>query len=202
MSATIKVVATKDMAAIDELIRRTREALVDEYREVVWEIFCRILEQTPQFTGRAVAHWDIQVDGDTSYFQDDSIGKVVNMVDPQRKKKGQFVKRQVAQQRGNPEFIEIAKRRNEPKLKLIRRGSVVRFTNNVRGDTDNGTRSEFYMQELQDSDYWLAKLRKVNQPYETAQESVALIQAMSPGSKGNGVVTFKHTRYALAYMKP
>lgn len=198
---TIKIVMTKDMAAVDELIRRTREALVDEYREVVWEIFCRILEQTPQFTGRAVAHWDIQVDGDTSYFQDDSIGKVVNTVDPQRKKNGQFVKRQVAQQKGNPQFIEIAKARNQPKLARIHRGSVVRFTNNVQGDTDNGTRSAFYMKELQDEDYWLAKLRKVNQPYETAEQSIALVQLSNMGSAGTGVVTFRHTRYALAYLK-
>lgn len=199
---TIKVQATRDIAAIDELIRRTREALVEEYRAVVWEIFCRLLDQTPQFTGRAVAHWDIQVDGSTAYFQDDSIGKAVNMVDPQRKKNGQFVKRQVAQQKGNTEFIEVAKQRNKPKLALIRRGSVVRFTNNVRGDTDGGTRSEFYMQELQEKDYWLDKLRSVNRPYETAAESIALVQLSNLGQAGRGVVTFRHTRYALAYIKP
>lgn len=195
---TIKVVMTQDMAAIDEIIRRTREALVDEYRFVVWEIFCRILEQTPQFTGRAVAHWDIQVDGDTSYFRDDSIGKVVNMVDPQRRKNGQFVKRQVAQHKGNPEFIEIAKRRNEPKLKLIHRGSVVRFTNNVQGDTDNGTKSTFYLRELQEPTYWKAKLRAVNQPYETVQESIGTVQWFyGQGSGLPGTVTFRHTRLAL-----
>lgn len=201
MSAAIRVVATRDMAAIDELIRRTRDALVAEYREVVWEIFCRILEQTPQFTGRAVAHWDIQVDGDTSYFQNDSIGKDVNPLSGRHKKSGAFYKQDTALRRGDSTYIEVAKARNKPKLKNIHRGSVVRFTNNVSGDTDNGTRSEFYLQELQDRDYWLDKLRGVNRPYETAQESIALIQAQSPGSKMTGVVTFKHTRYAIAYQR-
>ena len=60
VAVTIKAVTDRDMAAIDELIRRTREALVMEYREVVWEIFCQFTDQTPQFTGRAVAHWDIR----------------------------------------------------------------------------------------------------------------------------------------------
>lgn len=202
---TIKIVMTKDMAAVDELIRRTREAFVEDYREAVWAIFCRILEQTPQFTGRAVAHWDIQVDGNTSYFQNDDIGKQVNKVDPQRRKsakhKGQFVKRQVAQQKGNPQFIEIAKARNLPKLKLIHRGSVVRFTNNVQGDDDTGgpqgKKSTFYMRELQEPTYWKAKLRAANQPYETAQESIAWEQFSHGGRTGTGVYTFRHTRLAI-----
>ena len=67
----------------------------------------------------------------------------------------------------------------------------MRFTNNVHSDTDNGTRSAFYLQELQDRDYWLHKLRRVNNLTDRA-ESVALIQIMTPG-RGNGVVTFKHT---------
>lgn len=197
MSAAIRVVATRDMAAIDELIRRTREALVKEYRDTVWAIFCRILEQTPQFTGRAVAHWDIQIDGDTSYFQDDSIGRVVNIVDPKRRRNGRFFKSEAAHRKGSDQFIEIAKARNWPKLKNIHRGSVVRFTNNVRGDTDNGTRSEFYLQELQDESYWLTKLRKVNQPYETAQESIIAEMGYWVGQANTGVVTFRHSRYAL-----
>lgn len=204
MTAGIKINTLKDVAAIDQLIRRTREALVAEYREVVWEIFCRILEQTPQFTGRAVAHWDIQVDGDTSYFNDPNVGKNVNILNPRRKKikgvqTGMFVPSQVAHKRGDPEFIELAKLRNRPKLLKIHRGSVVRFTNNVQGDTDNGTRSAFYLQELQDRDYWLDKLRWENRPYETAQESIALVQWFysTSGNGGNGVVTFRHTRYGI-----
>lgn len=199
MTAGIKVNTLKDVAAIDEMIRRTREALVAEYRAVVWEIFCRILEQTPQFTGRAVAHWDIQVDGDTSYFNDPNVGKNVNILTGRHKKNGAFYKQDTAHKRGDPEFIELAKLRNRPKLLKIHRGSVVRFTNNVQGDTDNGTRSAFYLQELQDKDYWLDKLRWENKPYETAQESIALVQWFysTSGNGGNGVVTFRHTRYGI-----
>lgn len=205
MTAGIKINTLKDVAAIDEMIRRTREALVAEYRAVVWEIFCRILEQTPQFTGRAVAHWDIQVDGDTNYFDDPGIGDEVDMVDPDRNSVGMFKRYEVAKTKGATEHIEIAKARNRPKLDRIRRGSVVRFTNNVRGDDDEyygtrlGRQSEFYMQALQEPTYWKAKLRAVNQPYETAQESIALVQWFysTSGNGGNGVVTFRHTRYGI-----
>jgi hypothetical protein len=176
---------------------------MSEYREVVWEIFCRILEQTPQFTGRAVAHWDIQIVSPEGFvrtpppFDDPNVGRVVNMVDPRRTKKGRFTKRESAQRKGNPMFIEVAKARNKPRLALLRRYDSVRFVNDVQGDSD-GRPSGFYMKELQDPGYWKEKLRSVNQPYETAQESIGVVQWFyGAGSDMPGIVTFRHTRFAL-----
>lgn len=194
---TIKVMMGKEMAAVDEMIRRTREAFVQDYRDAVWAIFNRILEQTPQFTGRAVAHWDIQVDGNTSYYRHDYIGKVVNPNTGRHKKDGTFYKQDAALRRGDQTYIEVAKARNFPKLALIRRESVVRFTNNVEGDNDNGASSTYYMQALQEPTYWAAKLRHENKPYETAQESIAWEQFSHGGSKGSGVYTFRRTRLAI-----
>lgn len=195
---SIKLNFRKDIAGVNEMITRTREAWVDEYRGVVWEIFCRILEQTPQFTGRAVAHWDIMVDGAGTPFQNDNVGKFVNMLNPTRRKNGRFTKRAVAQHKGNPEFIEIAKARNWPKLQQIHRGSVVQFVNAVEGDTDMGASSTNYMKDLQSESYWLKKLRSVNKPYEVVAESIALVQYSAMGAyRGTGVVVFRHTRFAL-----
>ena len=57
--------ATKNKAQVlNHLqLRITRLKAIDDevYRQVIGEIFRRILRQTPQFSGAAVAHWTIGV---------------------------------------------------------------------------------------------------------------------------------------------
>ena len=176
------------------VIRRAEEALIAEYREVAMEVFWRLLEQTPQFTGRAVAHWQIGID-QPDYFRDDSLGDVVDIVGGRHKKDGTFYKKDLAHRKGDVDWMNVAWIRNEHKFEQIHRGTKVFFTNSVHGDSDNGDSSENYMQDLQVPGYWVKKLRSQNKPYETAVETLMLVQmASAPTGAGNGTFTFRRRR--------
>ena len=182
------------------LIRRVEEAFVAEFREIAMEIFWRLLQETPQFSGRAVAHWQVGIDA-PDYFRDDSLGTVFNTLQPRQKKHGGFYKQDTAHKKGDDKWANVAWMRNEHKFALIKRRSKVYFTNNVHGDTDLGESSEEYLQSLQDSGYWLRKLRvKENQPYETAATTIMLVQRehIIKSRLGRGVATFRHKRNAGA----
>lgn len=180
------------------LVRRARETLVAEYRDIVKEIFWRILHQTPQFSGRAVAHWQVGIDVPDLSYHNQGIGKVVNPVTGRHKKDGAFYKQDAALRKGDEKYIQVAWQRNLPKFELIKRNSKVFFTNAVRGDTDNGESSAFYLQDLQEEDYWMAKLRPgINTPYQTAAETVMMYQlelAVVPGKFKRGSFTFRGSR--------
>lgn len=143
---------------IELFMRRVREAPINAFREIVWVTFCRILEETPQFSGKAVANWNIGV-GAPDFSYDPHVGDKVGLHD-------------LAHQRGDNEWIEYAKFRNAPKVKQISRDLKVFICNGVEGDDDNGRSTELYLDSLQDPGYWAVKLRSINQPYETAHEAI------------------------------
>lgn len=152
---------------IDLWIKRVEDMYVQAYRDLVWKVFCRILNQTPQFTGKAVANWNIGV-GAPNYEYDDTLGDPIEptmsakILDPAHRKK-------------DLKWINVAKARNRPKMAMIKRDTRVYINNGVRGDNDKGRSSELYLDSLQDPAYWAVKLRAYNQPYETAQESMMFL---------------------------
>ena len=44
---------------IGVMMRRVEESYVAEYRQFVWAVFVRLLYETPQYSGTAVASWNI-----------------------------------------------------------------------------------------------------------------------------------------------
>ncbi len=154
---------------LDLFVERYERLTVAAFRKAVWEVFCRILEQTPQYTGQGVASWNLGIDApDNTY--DPGVG------DDQVLTKSGYVSRAGIRARGDNYWIEYAKIKNKQRLFLIKRDSRVFITNAARGDTDNGRSSEMYMESLQDPGYWAVKLRNANKPYETAAETLLLFQ--------------------------
>lgn len=160
---------------VELMFRKTKDMATDEYCKFVWEVFLRILAETPQFSGAAVANWNISVGGPNFDYNPD----LGTDLDP-------FTG--VALQRGDPRWIDVAKRRNQhvvwgpgggPRKGRMNGGlttrSKVYISNGVRGDTDDGKSLEAYMESLQDPGYAARKLRDVNKPYENAQESVIVV---------------------------
>jgi hypothetical protein len=157
---------------VDLWMKRVEEMVVAEYRVIVWKAFNRILNQTPQFSGYAVANWNIGVDA-PDFTEYEYAGKVKVQARPNSAFSENIL---VARQRGDRAAIQSAQRRNRPKLDLIKRSSRVYITNSARGDTDLGrTSTDYYVEALQDPTYWVKKLREVNRPYETAQESIMYV---------------------------
>ncbi len=167
----MKKSAPQIQAAIDLHIQRVKGLARQKYREVVWEVFKRIIRNTPQFNGQAVANWEIGLDSPSS-FVDNTLG------DGDDTKIHRLYGDTPPNKKGDARWASVALRRNRPKLEQIELSTKVYFSNLASGDTDGGKSGPLYVVSLQDSGYWLQKLRAINQPYETAKESILAVAAV------------------------
>lgn len=163
---------------VELAMQKVREMTADQYRAFVWEVFLRILNETPQYTGKAVANWNISLNS-PNYNFDPNLGDDLDLFEDPR-------------QRGDRRWIQVAIRRNQPivwgsgggpRLGKGQGGLTykdkVYICNGVMGDDDEGRAVEAYMEALQDPGYAARKLRAVNKPYEIAQESVIVVATRS-----------------------
>lgn len=161
---------------LDVWVERVRHTHIENYRYIVRKLFRRILLKTPQATGRAVAHWNIGIDAPAEYFNpeagDEGIDVTSGTHSGGRLAGLAKVRSEPRHQRGDRKWVNIAWARNEPKFALIKINTRVFITNSALGDDDGGRSSEFYVDSLQDASYWMKKLRRANQPYETVEETM------------------------------
>ena len=181
MARVRNVAAVQRSVAIQ--LQRAYHMKTTRYREFIWQQFLRILENTPQFSGMAVANWNIGIGApDTSY--DRSVGDSINYkeYDSVRKK-------------GDREWIEYAIARNRPILEQIKPGDKVYITNSIRSYKVRKGDAQYYMADLQTN--WRKRLRDVNRPYEVAAESAAIVARDFRYGQWNKMPKF----YAGAYTK-
>jgi hypothetical protein len=180
---------------IDLWVRRQEDMVKHEYQALIWKIFCRILERTPQYSGIAAASWNIGVGypdmSETSYTSDVD-EPTLEARSSQPGATSVWVPPDNVRQRGDQRAIDSAKRRNHPKIALIERRTKVYFTNTATGDmnakADQGKgNGSYYLEALQDPSYWKVKLRAVNKPYETANESLIVINELWNRTRGQGL---------------
>jgi len=172
----------QNLGDIEFAMDKTRFLTADAFRNYVWQVFLRILQNTPQSSGRAVANWNISANTPdfTVYSQG---GKIEYVGDS-----GRFKRLESHRSQGFPEFIEVAKRRNKVKLYGVGGGPRLGFkrggityndrafiSNGVEGTSDDGSNIESYLSDLQNPGYAAKRLRAVNLPYENAQESVIVV---------------------------
>lgn len=173
------------LRGLDVWVKRKEEMYVAEYRALIWKIFLRLLRSTPQYTGHAVASWNIGVGAPdmapTTYVSDVEEPETYSRAERKAAKAAgvdlpSYRPPENVRQRGDRRAIEAAKRRNANKVAMIQRGTKVYFTNTAEGDmggaADKGQTTTFYLEALQDKSYWAAKLRDVNKPYETVNETI------------------------------
>jgi hypothetical protein len=175
---------------VDLWFKRVEVMVVGQYRAFIWEIFKRIVRETPQFSGKAVANWNLGI-GAPDYDFNDSYGDdpVMSRMSSGPNAIVHWYKETAPHQKGDQKWIRAALNRNRPKLDSIHRRTKVFINNAVQGDDDGGaTASNLYLQELQDGSYWVKKLREVNRTYETAQESVIIVASEFAG-KGHLIRT-------------
>lgn len=160
-------------------LRITRMKHIEDevYRQVVREIFRRVLNQTPQFSGRAAASWCIGV-GRPEYVDSSNLGSGLKTA---RRLSGEMR----PLQRGSRYWKQVAWNREKHKIDSLTKGKAVYLTNSALGDTDNGRASPLYMEALQDPAYANLKLRDIHKPYETVQESAAWVAARWRNKKIN-----------------
>ena len=170
----------KVMQGVDLSFKKVKYATDESYRNFIWEVFKRILRETPQWSGKAVANWNLSIDA-PNYNFDDKLGDEIGSAG-YNFEQGLAERSAATHQRGDERWMRVARDRARPVMRSITTRSKVFISNGVRGDGDE-VGAELYMQALQNEGYWAYKLREVNKPYEVAQESVVII-AMKFGKKG------------------
>lgn len=164
---------------IDLWIGQVRNVSVAQYQDFVWEVFKRILRESPQYSGKAVANWRLGIGGPDLSF-DDSLGDE-EAVDVVEDKNGQHRSTAVAtREKGDEKWARVARDRARKVMLAIRYRDKVFISNNSLGDD-----GKLYMAELQDAAYWSQHLRVVNQPYETAKESIVAVALQMANRRNN-----------------
>ena len=135
-------------------LQRYKYHSLERFKACVWEVFTRILEETPQYSGLAVSNWNLSIGAPDYSFDDAAVEQ--QMLTPS----GHISRAGVARtpesggrMKGHPFWIEHALSRNRPKLEQIQLDSRVFITNAARGDTDHGRSDELYLESLQDPGY-------------------------------------------------
>jgi len=148
---------------------------VQTFRDYVWEVFKRILRETPQYTGKAVANWNLSI-GSPNFDFDDNLGDK-----PEYMSSSAFFPSAV-HEKGDERWMRIARNRARPIKDQIRSGDKVFICNGTSGDDDLGVGEPGggpdgfnYMAAFQNAGYWSQHLREVNKPYETVQESMIIV---------------------------
>lgn len=154
MAGVIKGGGARVAKALDAFALKAEDVTLRRFRMAVWAVFTRLLDTTPQFSGRAVANWNIGVDTPDLTFQDD-VGDYHDgghLMDDFR-------------QVGDREWITYAMAVNKPRLALITSRSRVFISNTTRGDAFKGDKREgptYYLLDLQDPTRWANVLRDEN----------------------------------------
>lgn len=162
---------------IDLWFRQVEGTLTDGYRDLIWKIFVDILNSTPQWSGKAVANWNLSI-GEANMTWDPTLGDEIGYHD-------------IAHSKGDTAWIKVAKKRNEPIYNSIKYRDKVFISNGVKGDAGVWTDGKFmdgnnfsYLEAMQDKgSRWYETLRKVNKPYEGVQDSIITV-ATRYGKKG------------------
>lgn len=149
---------------VDVWVKQVKTMSQDQYQKIVWSLFQRIIKATPQWSGKAVANWNISVGSPdlTVYVEEaDEVDLVLGS----------------DLHKGDTKWMIVARDRNRPILKAIRYTDKVFISNGVSGDDEwgDGHTSFAYMQALQNPAEWHQRLREVNQPYETVSESLFIV---------------------------
>lgn len=171
----------QSLRGIELRMARAKDMARDQYRAFVWQVFLRILRETPQYSGRGVAHWNLSI-GSPNFTTYSGLGDDATKEPAWDPRYGMHAKGIAAHERGDERWERVARNRARPIKDRIFLKDKVFISNGVKGDGDD-VGAELYMQALQDPGYWVYKLRQVNKDYEVAQESMIAV-AMKWQRKG------------------
>lgn len=161
------------LSGIDLWVKRVESMYVEQYRDLIWATYLRLVKQTPQFSGHAAANWNIGIGAPDSHVYDETLKDEQRAADFQS-----FLAREKGDMRAVNRAIRRYGGRNGPWSQRVTRRTKVFFTNSVVGNDDQWQNEGFtyYLNEFQNP-AWHHKLRSENLPYETAQETIYFVYA-------------------------
>jgi len=159
------------LAGCDAMIQRLNDTPIEKYRKIVRDIFRRVLNHTPQYTGKAVASWTIGIGARAP----EPAG--LTGLDATKLAR-RLASGKAPHQRGSEYWARVAREREEPKLQKLRIEDKVYITNHALGEG-----GQLYMDLYQNPEFWIKHLREVNKPYEVVGESIEYVAARYKDSK-------------------
>jgi hypothetical protein len=161
---------------VDIWLKQVKSVATEQYRDMVWEIFLRVVRETPQYTGKAVANWNISV-GQPDFSFDDSLGDHDIWFDPPDPEGSGVAHPDDLRRKGDRKWMQIAWNRNRPRKDAIRYRDRVFISNGATGDSVTGDPNEgfAYIEALQQPGHWRKRLREENLPFESVQESLIYV---------------------------
>jgi len=153
---------------IELWMKRVRSASEEHFREMVWDLFKTVVRETPQWSGKAVANWNIGIGSVGDEYNDDygDEGETV-MTSASH---NDWYTTVAPHEKGDRKWATVALNRNRPIMKSIKLNDKIFIYNHTIGDENFS-----YLEGFQSSPDWPTKLRVVNRPYETVQQSVAIV---------------------------
>lgn len=171
---------------IDLWMRQTRQLTVDVFRALVKDAFYRLLRNTPQWSGTAVANWKVSI-GTPDLSFDPGLGERITFTDVVIGDQSYGIRYEGVQQKGSERWMRYARSQARPIIDSIHYRDRVYITNGTMGDVDiwslgehehEGERNFPYLAAMhQQGNYWYQNLRSVNKPFETVEESIMLTNA-------------------------
>ncbi len=148
---------------IDLWLKQVKTMSTQQFQGLVWDVFLRIVRETPQWSGKAVANWNISVGS-----PDLDVHVDVPEID---------LGTDIPFQKGDRKWETVAWNRNRPIKNSLKYTDKVFISNGVMGDGEwgDGHTAFAYMQAIQYPGKWRDRLRVVNQPYESVQESLMIV---------------------------
>lgn len=171
---------------IDLWMRQTRQLTVDVFKALVKDAFYRLLRNTPQWSGRAVANWKISLNAESPSF-DPTLGDEPTMQHVVVGDQSHGIRFEGVRQKGDERWMRYARNQAKPVIDSIHYRDRVYISNAVLGDIDiwkkgehehAGERNFAYLAAMhQQGSPWYQSLRAVNKPFETVEESIMLTNA-------------------------
>lgn len=154
--------------SVDKWLDDVRIAATLKFRELVWDLFTTVVRETPQWSGRAVANWNISI-GNVGSVYDENLGDE-NFVGITSFYENDKFYSHAPHSKGDPKWIDVALTRNRPLIDTLKLNDKVFIYNLTTGDEGDS-----YLAGFQTNVDWPTKLREVNRPYETVQQSVQIV---------------------------
>lgn len=155
-------------SGIDAWFKQINTMADETYRQLIWDIFLRLVRETPQYSGMAVANWNLSIGSPNMDFNPEYGDKELS---------GANAFPASPRQKGDRRWEMVAWSRNRPIKNAIKHTDKVFICNGVQGDMEwgDGHTTFAYLQAIQTPGKWQDRLREENKPYETVQESIFIV---------------------------
>lgn len=163
---------------IDLWLKRVRNMTEELYQEMIWDLFKTVVRETPQWSGKAVANWNLSIGSPNMEWElyGDANAQERGGLTYGLDGKLRHNEAAAPHQKGDRKWATFALNRNRPILKSVKVNDRVFISNGVMGNQAFEDAQDFaYLEAFQTPGKWQDRLRQANLPFQSVQESVMIV---------------------------